>query len=140
MPTLRPPLPLRGLLLVDALTCAVMGLLLAVAAGPIAALTAIPSALLFEAGLALFPIAAFIAWVATRAPIRSAGAWTVIAGNALWVAGSVLLLVAGWIAPNGLGVAFIALQALAVAALALLERHALGGTRAPSVAGVGAAP
>jgi hypothetical protein len=45
----------------------------------------------------------------------------VIAMNATWVAGSVLLLPSGWIAPNGLGYALLIGQALAVAVLAQMQ-------------------
>ena len=120
---------LRNILLVDAVTCAAMGALLAFGSGPIGGLTAIPPALLFCAGLSLFPIAAFMAVVATRRVIRPAAARLVVVGNVLWVAGSALLLASGWIAPNPLGVAFVAGQALAVAGLAWLEHAALGGAR-----------
>ena len=114
---------LRTILLFDAATCAVMGAALALASGPIARFTYIPPSLLFYAGLSLFPIAAFIAIVAMRpAP---ATVWLVILGNLGWVAGSALLLVSSWIAPNGLGYAFIAVQAAAVAIITKLEHGAL---------------
>jgi hypothetical protein len=102
-----------------------MGGALVVAARAIAGLTALPEALLLLVGLSLLPIAAFMALVATRARPPAALVRPVIAGNALWVAGSVLLLLAPWIAPNALGVGFVLAQALAVAALAVLERAAL---------------
>ncbi|WBY09705.1 hypothetical protein PIB19_10715 [Sphingomonas sp. 7/4-4] len=34
-----------------------------------------------------------------------------------------------WVQPNGLGIAFVAVQALAVGAIAALQFHALGETR-----------
>lgn len=128
MPTSRSLLSLRPLLLADAATCAAMGALLALAPEPIGQLTEIPVALLFYAGLGLFPIAAFMATVATRPTIRTAGVRLIILGNLGWVAGSVLLLLAGWIGPNALGTAFILAQALAVALLAGLEQGALRRT------------
>lgn len=114
---------LRTILLLDAATCAVMGAALALGAAPIARLTDIPPGLLLYAGLSLFPIAAFIAIVAMR-PVP-ATVWLVILGNLGWVAGSLLLLVSGWIAPNGLGYAFVAVQAIAVAVITKLEHGAL---------------
>ncbi len=112
---------LRNVLFVDAATCAGCGALMALASEHLASATHIPPALLFYAGMSLFPIAGFMAFVASRAA-RSVPAVSFIAvGNVLWVAASLWLLVGGAIAPNGLGVAFIAVQAAAVAALTALE-------------------
>lgn len=128
MPFLQ-SISLRTLLAVDAATCAGMGAVLALASGPVGQVTEIPPALLFYAGLALFPIAAVMAAAAMREPVHPAAAWLVILGNAAWVAGSLAVLVTGWVAPNALGVAFILAQALVVALLAMLEHGAL---RAPA--------
>jgi hypothetical protein len=117
--------PLRTILLVDAVTCVVMGAALVSGAAMIAALTALPPALLLYAGFALFPIAAFMIAVAGMSITWRAGVWLIIAGNAAWVVGSLWLLVSGFIAPNALGCAFIAAQAIAVALLATLEHIAL---------------
>jgi hypothetical protein len=45
----------------------------------------------------------------------------VVLGNVLWVGASVVLLVAGLVEPNGLGVAAVLGQAVGVAALTALE-------------------
>lgn len=125
-------LTFRNIVLFDAVTCVAMGLLLVLAASPLAAWTAIPAALLFYAGLALLPIAAFMAAVA-RGQVRGlAGAAVVIAGNVLWVIASVELMLGDWIAPNRFGYAFIGVQALAVAVLAALELYALRRSGVPS--------
>jgi hypothetical protein len=118
---LRHPNFLRAVLLADAGTCVATGLLMSAAAGPVAALTQIPAGLLFDAGLSLFPIAAFIAWVGTRRSLPTLGVWLVVLGNLGWVAGSLWLLAGGVIGPNAFGIAFIAVQAAAVATLAGLE-------------------
>lgn len=131
--TFRSLLSLRNLLMVDAATCAGTGILLALAAGPLGALTDIPSTLLFVVGIALLPIALFMAVVAAR-PAHAA-IWLIILGNALWVAGSLLLLLGPWITPNALGAGFIVVQAAAVAALAWFEHAALRGTPTALVAG-----
>lgn len=124
-----PKLPsLRFLLLADAATCAAMGLVLDLGAGPIAALSGLPEKLLIFAGLALLPVAAFMVLVAWR-PLPAA-VWLVILGNLVWVAGSLLLLLAGWAAPNALGVAVVIGQAVAVAVLAELEYMALRASAA----------
>ncbi len=112
---------LRTMLLVDAATCIATGILMALGADVLAPLMAIPGPLLRWAGLSLFPIAIFIALVGTRDGLAPPAVRVVIAGNALWVVGSVLLLVDGLIAPNILGFVFVGGQAAAVAVLAELE-------------------
>lgn len=123
-------LPLRKLLHVDALACALMGLVLSFAADPLAALMAIPRELLFYAGIALLAVAVFIAAVATRRAIPDAGVVVIVAGNTLWVAASLLLMIGDWIAPNVLEYVFIGVQAVVVAALATFEHMALRRTAA----------
>lgn len=112
---------LRTVLLADAATCVATGLLMSAGSGLLAGLTHIPAALLMSAGLSLFPIAAFIAFVALRPGTWPLGVWLVIVGNIGWVVGSLCLLVPGTIAPNTLGYAFLILQAIAVAILTELE-------------------
>ncbi len=121
---------LRTVLLLDAVTCVATGLLMALGADILAGYTALPAPLLRYAGLSLFPVAAFIALVGTRGRLAPAAVWIVVGGNALWVAGSVLLLVSGLIAPNVLGYIFVAGQAAAVAVLAELEYVGLRQTLA----------
>jgi len=125
---------IRNILLVDAATCSAMGAALTVATRLLATLTALPPALLFYAGALLFPIAAFMALVATRASISVGAVWLVILGNLFWVAASLCLLVGGWVSPNALGYAFVIVQALAVAVIAVLEHMALRRTAAPLAA------
>jgi hypothetical protein len=112
---------LRTVLLLDAATCLLTGVLMKIAAIPLAELTEIPAPVLLYAGISLFPVAAFIALVGAIPSIPVAGVWLVIMGNACWVAASLWLMVSGAIGPNALGYAFIAGQALAVAVLAALE-------------------
>lgn len=119
------PLAMSRLLLIDAATCVTMGMLLTVGAGPIGRVTQIPPGLLFYAGLVLFPTGAFMAIVATRPAISPTAVRVIVLGNLGWVAASFLILFSGWIAPNPVGSAFVAAQALVVAALALLEHGAL---------------
>ena len=79
---------MRRIVLIDAVTCIAMGALLVLGAAALAPLLGLPDTLLQYSGLSLFPIAAFMLWVATRSNLPRAGVWTIIAGNALWVAGS----------------------------------------------------
>lgn len=119
---------LRRVLFADAASCVGMGLFLAVLAEPLAPMLGLPGALLRYAGAALLPIGAFMAWVATRPQLPSAGVWIVIAGNVGWVAGSVALLLVA--VPTALGYAFVIGQALVVGVLAELEYVSIRAARA----------
>jgi hypothetical protein len=121
---------LRNVLIVDAVTCVATGLLMTFGAELLAQFTQLPPELLRPAGISLFPIAAFIAFVATRANLPRTGVWLVILGNVGWVAASLWLLLGGAINPNAMGYAFVAVQGSAVAVLAELEFAGLRGSRA----------
>lgn len=112
---------LRTVLLIDAATCVTTGPLMTAGSTALAPLMQLPAELLFYAGASLFPVAAFIAFVATRDDLPPAGVWLVIVGNVAWVAGSLWLLFGGTLSPSLLGTAFLAAQAAAVAVLAELE-------------------
>lgn len=114
---------LRGVLGLDAATCVLMGGLLVLAAAPLAALLALPPALLFWAGVILFPCAALMAGTAAMRRPPAWLVWLVIAGNAAWVFASLGLLVV--LAPNALGVAFVLVQAAVVLVLLRLEWRGL---------------
>lgn len=110
---------LRAALLGDAAASGTTGLLMAAAAGPLAPLLGLPEPLLRGAGLALLPCAAFAAWLGRRpAPglVRA-----VVALNLLWAADCALLLASGFVAPTGLGTAFVLLQASVVLGFALAQ-------------------
>lgn len=112
---------LRRALMLDAASCAALGLLLAVCAAPLGWWFHLPLPLLRESGIVLLAFAAFLAWACTRPLLPRLLVLAIIAGNALWALDSVLLLLPGWIAPNGLGASFILVQAIATALIAELE-------------------
>lgn len=115
-------LMLRRVLQLDAATCVATGLLLAIGAEPIAALTRLPVPLLREAGIVLLPFALFVLWAARRS-----GGWpvqAVIAANIAWVAASLAVIASPW-SGNAFGTAFVALQAAAVALLSGLQLRGL---------------
>ncbi len=122
---------LRNALFIDAAASGATGLLMLAGAGLVAGLLGLPEPLLRWAGAVLIPYVAFVAWIASRDRIPVAGVWAVIACNALWAAASMLLLVAGWVAPTALGYAFVIGQALVVAALGELQ---YAGLRRPAAA------
>lgn len=129
----RPPFAfIRRVLLLDAVTSGVTGAGLVLMAGPLAGLLALPADLLRGAGLALLPFAAAVAWLGSRDRPSPRAVRVIVVLNLLWAVDSALIVGLGWVTPNGLGVAFIALQAVAVAALAGLQ--VVGLRRAPAVA------
>ncbi len=112
---------LRRVLLADAAVSGAIGLSLAVAAAPLHELLGVPMLLLRVAGLVLLPYALALALLARRATQPTPAIWSVIAANVLWTLASVLSLLAGTLQPNALGYAFVAGQALVVAAFAELQ-------------------
>jgi hypothetical protein len=105
-------------LLADAVASGAMGVLLAAGAAPLATWFGLPSELLRAVGLFLIPYAGLLAYLASRPARSPLPAQIVVAGNVLWAVGSMALLVSGLVSPTGLGLAFVIVQALAVAILA----------------------
>jgi hypothetical protein len=131
---------LRMALKLDAASSGAMGVLLLLAAGlvigderPFVLLLGTPLALLVPVGPFLVAFAAFVWIVGTRPRINRTAAWAVVAVNALWVLASIVLLLAGWFPLTMLGVAFVLVQAAAVALFADLSF--LGLRRIRPVAG-----
>jgi hypothetical protein len=116
---------LRYVLIADAIASGATGALMILGAGFLSGLLAIPGGLIFEAGLILVPYVLLVSIVASRPAIPVKPVGFIIACNALWVLGSVVLLVSGLIAPNALGYAFVIVQAAAVAILGELQYVAL---------------
>lgn len=116
---------LRRVLLADAATCIMCGLLLALGATQLEQFLGLPTELSRYAGLSLLPFAAFLGYLAMRENLSTPVVWAVIVLNALWTIDSILLLLSGWVAPTGVGAAFIVFQALGVAMFAALEYFGL---------------
>lgn len=114
---------LNRILTLDALTCAAMGLLLLLATPALSAALSLPQALLFWAGVILMPTALFMAALGLMARPAGAAVWLVVLGNAGWVLASLVAIFAT--APNGLGIAFVLLQALVVLWLTAAEYRSL---------------
>jgi hypothetical protein len=87
----------------------------------LAPLLNLPEALLRETGLFLIAYAAFVGWLGTRTTMPKILVAIVIAGNAAWTLASIVLLFSGEVAPNLLGEAAIAMQAIVVGVLAELQ-------------------
>ena len=116
---------LRRALMLDAAASGATGLLMLAGAGMLESLLALPAPLLRGAGLTLVPYVAFVVIVATRASISASAVGVVIACNVAWTVASFAILAGGLVAPNMLGTLFVAGQALAVAALGVLQYVAL---------------
>ena len=112
---------LRRVLTIEAVTCVGLGLLLSLGADLLSPLLEVYDRRLPVCGTLLFPIAAFVAWVATDDELSLPRVRVTIIGNLLWVGGSVVLLVSGWISLNLFGTAFIVAQAIAVTVFAALQ-------------------
>ncbi|WP_186418275.1 hypothetical protein [Bosea sp. CS1GBMeth4] len=112
---------LRNALALDAAACAATGLLLSLGAGSLSAPLGFPAEFLRGAGLVLLPCAALLAVFAGRARLPRLAVYAVIGVNLLWIADSLLILVAGWFTPTTLGTAFVLAQAAAVALVTELE-------------------
>lgn len=112
---------LRAALLGDAAASGGMGLLLTAAAYPLASLLALPEPLLRGAGLVLLPYAGLVGWLGAQRRLPRWLVRGVVGVNLLWALDSLLLLLLGLAAPNGLGAAFVLLQAMAVLGFGLLQ-------------------
>jgi hypothetical protein len=118
---IQPSLLLRRALLADAVFSGLSALVLSTGAGVLRSLLALPEPLLRETGLFLIAYAALVGWLGTRTSMPKVFAWIVVAGNAAWTAASIALLFSGWVAPNLLGEAAVAMQAIAVGVFAELQ-------------------
>jgi hypothetical protein len=124
------PAFLRRVLALDSASCAMIGLLLCLGAAPLSGLFGLGERLLLGAGLLLLPLAAFIAWLASRPTPPAPLVWLVIVGNLAWTAESFLLISTESGRITALGTAFVAAQAAAVLGISLLEYAGLRRIRA----------
>jgi hypothetical protein len=118
----------RRVLLTDSLVSGATGALMAGAAPILESWLGLPAALLRFAGIALFPFAGVVGWLALQTSPARAGVQAIIAANFAWVAASILLLLAGGVNPTALGIAFVIFQALVVGVLGELQYMGLRRT------------
>ncbi len=117
---------LRRALLANAIFTLFSALALILAAGPLAVVIGLASPVpLIVIGAGLIGWAALVYRFAARETLRRAEAITVIAGDALWVAASVILLAAGWPALTLAGKWIVAIAADLVGAIALAQFYGL---------------
>lgn len=72
-------------------------------------------------GLGMLAWAAFAFWISTRPKLSRGLVFTIIEGNLLWVVGSVILLMAGWLPFSSSGKWTVAIVADIVGLLAVLQ-------------------
>jgi hypothetical protein len=123
---------LRHVLWLDALSCASLGLLMALAASALSQVLALPADLLRSSGWMLMPVAMGLAGLASREQLPRVLVWAVIVLNSLWVVQSCALLLTDWVAPNAGGYVFVLGQAALTALLAELEYRGLRGSEVPA--------
>ena len=121
MRTVIPSTLLKWSLLVDAAASASMAALHLAAPDLLVRLLALPRGLLVETGMFLVAYVALLLLLARSGRVWMMLAVAVVAGNAAWAIASLLLPASGLVAANGWGVAYIVLQALAVAAFAAMQ-------------------
>jgi hypothetical protein len=126
MTTTTAPAPaslLRLALRLDAVVTGLNGAAYLLAASPLADLLGLPAGWLRGTGVFLLAYAAAV-WLVGARPTPSA-VRTVVAANALWAAGSVVVVLAGLGSPTTVGAVWLVLQALVVAAFAVLQAAGL---------------
>ncbi len=106
---------------------------------PLAELLALPPALLTGTAWFLILYAPFLAVLAMRKSLWQPLVWLVIIGNLGWSMASFGLLMSDQLAPSALGIAYVALQAVAVLGISALEYAGLKASQGALEAGGGMA-
>lgn len=104
----------------DAAAGAATGALQLAAPGWLGETLGIAPGLLLATGAVLAGFVLFLSWLASRQPVPRMPLLLLIAGNWVWVAGCLALLLTG-AAATALGQAYLVMQAVTVAVLAELE-------------------
>lgn len=125
---------LRRVLWVDAVLSALTAAVMLADAEPLATWTGLPAGLVQGLGAALLPWVALLAWLGSRTGVARGAIGVVIALNFLWVLDCTLLAFGAFGAPQGLGIAVAAVQAVGTFVIAELEW--LGLKRAPAAGGL----
>lgn len=112
---------LRIVLKLDAIATCVTGLGFVALGQMHESLYGLPTSLTMPAGIFLLAYAAMVWFASTRPRVSPALVWTIIIGNTTWAVASATLILADLVPLTGLGIAFVALQAAAVAVFAELQ-------------------
>lgn len=116
---------LRRVLQGNALFSTVCGLLFVLFSQPVANFLSFTNATagtyVLELGIGLLLWALFAYWVSTRQTLSRVGVFSVIEGDLLWVVGSIILLISGWLSFSTAGYWAVAIVADMVAIFAILQ-------------------
>jgi hypothetical protein len=116
---------LRGALLLDAAATGANGAAYLLAAGPLGDLLGLSPTLLRLLGAVLVAFALAVWLAATRPGVPRVAVVAIVALNAVWAVGSVVVAIGGWTSPSTVGTLWIVAQALVVGAFAELQANAL---------------
>ena len=113
----------------DAASCAGTGIVQLAVTQPLARLTGLPPSLLAGTGLFLLAYALAAGWMARRQPVPRTLIGLVAVGNLGWALACAALVLGSSLVLSGWGVAWVAVQAVVVLALADLQWMGLRATR-----------
>ena len=136
MQLILPSRLLRLALVIDAVATGALATLQLALPDALSRLLVLPRSLLLETGAFLV---AYVLLLVVMARSQRLWSWlvkTVVVGNSLWAVGCVALLATGAVVPGALGVAYVAMQALAVLVFAGAQYLGLRQS-APAGAGAG---
>lgn len=112
---------LRRALLADAVFSGIAALGFTFGVGAFAILFNLPEALLRETGLFLIAYTALVGWLASRTAVPKPLVLLVVAGNAAWTVGSIVLLFSAAVSPNLAGELMVVAQAIATGVFGELQ-------------------
>ena len=123
------PAGLRRVLAFDAISGGGTGLLQLAATGLLSGMLGLSETLLRSSGIAIFAFVALAAWLAMQRTPSRAGLALLVLGNFAWVIGCLALALGGAPGVTSVGVAYLMVQVLVVAALAELQWMGLRQSR-----------
>lgn len=123
------PAGLRRVLAFDAISGVGTGLLQLAASGLLSGMLGLSEPLLRSSGIAIFAFVALAAWLAMQRTPSRAGLAVLVVGNFAWAIGCLWLALGGAPGATILGVAYLMVQVLVVAALAELQWMGLRQSR-----------
>ncbi|UPK75820.1 hypothetical protein MU582_04040 [Nocardioidaceae bacterium SCSIO 66511] len=116
---------LRTALSLDAVVTGLNGVAYVAAGSVLDDVLGIPATVLRVVGVFLIGYALSVWAVRTPRTISRPLAYSVVAANAIWVAGSLVVAISGWHSPTTIGTVWVVTQAAVVAAFAELQITAL---------------
>lgn len=119
----------RLALTIDTVGGLASGALLALGSSFLAPLTGVPTSVSMPLGLFLLALGGFIGWTAMQRETSRGRVLLIVAINAIWTIGSVIVLMTNALPLTSFGVGFIIVQAVVVATLGTAQWVGLGRSR-----------